>query len=293
MAIVYDRLLKLDLPERDLRYDERDTMLYALSVGMATDPMDTEDLAFVVENGAFAGKLKALPSQATVIAWDDVFGPASGLNMLMVVHGEQRITLHKPLPSHGRIKSKTRFVDAFDKGAGKGAVVLVENLIRDAETGDKLVTLLSTIFARGDGGFGEPTRPTPAAPPAPHKLPDRAPDFSLAAQTQPNQALFYRLCGDRNPLHADPYFAKAAGFPRPILHGLCTYGHAVRAVVKTACKHDPALVEHIEARFTAPVFPGETIVTEIWQDGTVVSFRAKLAERGVTALDNGLVRLRK
>lgn len=293
MAIVYDRLLNLDLPERDLSYTERDTMLYGLSVGMAADPMDEDDLPFVVENGAYAGRLKALPSLATVIAWDDVFGPASGMNMLMIVHGEQRITLHKPLPSHGRIKSKTRFVDAFDKGAGKGAVVLVENLIRDAASGEKLVTLLSTVFARGDGGFGEPARAVPAAPPAPHKLPDRAPDFSLAAKTQPNQALFYRLCGDRNPLHADPAFAKAAGFPRPILHGLCTYGHAVRAVVKTACKHDPAIVEHIEARFTAPVFPGETIVTDVWQDGDIISFRAGLAERDVKVLDNGLVRLRR
>lgn len=293
MAIVYDRLLNLDLPERDLSYTERDTMLYGLSVGMAADPMDADDLPFVVENGAYAGRLKALPSQATVIAWDDAFGPASGMDMLMIVHGEQRITLHKPLPSHGRIKSKTRFVDAFDKGPNKGAVVLVENLIRDAASGEKLVTLLSTVFARGDGGFGEPARPVPAAPPAPHKLPDRAPDFSLAAKTQPNQALFYRLCGDRNPLHADPAFAKAAGFPRPILHGLCTYGHAVRAVVKTACKHDPAIVEHIEARFTAPVFPGETIVTDVWQDGDIISFRAGLAERDVKVLDNGLVRLRR
>ena len=292
MAIVYDRLLKLDLPERQHSYDERDTMLYALGVGMATDPMDEDDLSFVVENGAFDGRLKALPGLATVIAWDDSFGPASGLDMLMVVHGEQRITLHKPLPAKGRIIAKTRIVDAFDKGPGKGAIVLVENLIRDAETGEKLVTLLSTTFARGDGGFGEPARATPAAPPTPHKVPERAPDFSLAAKTQPNQALFYRLCGDRNPLHADPHFAKAAGFPRPILHGLCTYGHAVRAVVKTACKHDPALVEHIEARFTAPVFPGETIVTDIWQDGATVSFRARLAERDVKVLDNGLVRLR-
>ncbi len=292
MAIVYDRLLKVDLPERQVSYDERDTMLYALGVGMAADPMDEDDLAFVVENGSFAGRLKTLPSLATVIARDDSFIEPSGIDMLMVVHGEQRITLHKPLPPSGSIIVKSRFVDAFDKGAGKGAIVLVETLIREAGSGDKLVTLLSSIFARGDGGFGEPVRAAPAAPPAPHKMPERAPDFSLAAKTQPNQALFYRLCADRNPLHADPHFAKAAGFPRPILHGLCTYGHAVRAVVKTACNHDPALVEHIEARFTAPVFPGETIVTDVWRDGATVSFRARLAERDVKVLDNGLVRLR-
>lgn len=288
MPVVYDHLMKLDLPEQEFSYTERDTMLYALGVGMGTDPMDAEELPFVVENGSYEGKLKVLPSQATVIAWDTQFAPASGINYLMVVHGEQRITLHKPLKPAGRIKSKIRVKDAFDKGPGRGAIILVENTIRDAATNETLVTLLSTVFARGDGGFGGPA----GAGPAPHKIPERLPDLGVTAKTLPHQALFYRLCGDRNPLHADPAFAKAAGFPRPILHGLCTYGHAVRAVVKAACDHDPARVAHIEARFTAPVFPGETIHTEIWRDGNIVSFRARLVERDVIALDHGKVELR-
>lgn len=287
MPIVYDDLMRLDLPEREFRYTERDTMLYALSVGMGHDPMDLDELPFVYEKG-----LKALPGLATVIAWDDSWAPKTGINFVMVVHGEQRVTLHKPLPPEGRIRSKVRIKDAFDKGAGKGAILLIENTIRDAQSGELLASLLSTTFARGDGGFGGPARSKEDGPPQPHPIPDRAPDVGVTARTQPNQALFYRLCGDRNPLHADPVVAKAAGFPRPILHGLCTYGHAVRAVVKAACNHDPARVRHIEARFTAPVFPGETIHTEIWRDGNVVSFRARLMERDVIALDHGKVELR-
>lgn len=287
MPIVYDDLMRLDLPEREFSYTDRDTMLYALSVGMGQDPMDLDELPFVFEKN-----LKALPSQATVIAWDDSWAFKAGINVVMVVHGEQRITLHQPLPPQGRVKSKIRIKDAFDKGANKGAVLLVETAIRDAVSNAPLATLLSTVFARGDGGFGGPQRAPGEGPPEPHQIPDRAPDVGVTAKTQSNQALFYRLCGDRNPLHADPAFAKAAGFPRPILHGLCTYGHAVRAVVKAACDHDPSKVAHIEARFTAPVFPGETIHTEIWRDGNTVSFRARLMERDVIALDHGKVELR-
>ena len=287
MAIVYDDLMRLDLPEREFSYTERDTMLYALSVGMGHDPLDLDDLPFVYEKG-----LQALPSQATVIAWDDSWTARTGINFVIVVHGEQRITLHQPLAPSGRVTSKVRIKDAFDKGAGKGAVLLVENNLRDAASGAPIATLLSTVFARGDGGFGGPERGPEDGPPKPHQIPDRAPDIGVTAKTQPNQALFYRLCGDRNPLHADPAFAKAAGFPRPILHGLCTYGHAVRAVVKAACDHDPSRVTHIAARFTAPVFPGETIHTEIWRDGKTVSFRARLTERDVVALDHGRIELR-
>lgn len=287
MPIVYDDLMRLDLPEREFSYTERDTMLYALSTGMGQDPMDLDELPFVFEKN-----LKALPGLATVVAWDDSWAPKTGINFVMVVHGEQRVTLHKPLQPQGRIKSKIRIKDVFDKGAGKGAVMLIENSLRDAATGEPLATLLSTTFARGDGGFGGPARAKEDGPPPAHQIPDRNPDIGVTARTQSNQALFYRLCGDRNPLHADPAFAKAAGFPRPILHGLCTYGHAIRAVVKAACDHDPARVAHIEARFTAPVFPGETIHTEIWRDENVVSFRARLMERDVVVLDHGKVELR-
>lgn len=287
MPIVYDELLALDIPVREVSYSDRETMLYALSVGMGQDPMDLAELPFVFEKN-----LKALPSLSTVICWDDSWTPRTGINYVMVVHGEQRITIHKPLPASGRVKAKVRIKDVFDKGAGKGAIMLVENTITDAASGEKLVTLLSTTFARGDGGFGGPARKPEELPPKPHVIPDRKPDAGVTLKTQPNQALFYRLCGDRNPLHAEPAFADAAGFPRPILHGLCTYGIAVRAVVKAACDHDPSRIADINARFTAPVFPGETIHTEIWRDGNIVSFRARLVERDVVVLDHGRVELR-
>lgn len=287
MPIVYDELLALDIPVREVSYSDRETMLYALSVGMGQDPMDHDELPFVFEKN-----LKALPSLSTVICWDDSWTPRTGINYVMVVHGEQRITIHKPMPASGRVKSKVRIRDVFDKGAGKGAIMLVENTITDAASGEKLVTLLSTTFARGDGGFGGPARRPEDLPPKPHVIPERQPDAGVTLKTQPNQALFYRLCGDRNPLHAEPAFAAAAGFPRPILHGLCTYGIAVRAVVKAACDHDPARIADINARFTAPVFPGETIHTEIWRDGNIVSFRARVMERDAIVLDHGRVELR-
>lgn len=287
MPIVYDQLVNLDLPAREFTYTERDSMLYSLSVGMGQDPMDEQELPFVFEK-----QLRALPGLATVITWDDSWTPKTGINYVMVVHGEQRITLHKPLAPAGRVTSKIRIKDVFDKGAGKGAIMLVENTITDAASGEKIATLLSTTFARGDGGFGGPARKPEELPPKPHAIPDRAPDTGVTLKTQANQALFYRLCGDRNPLHAQPAFASAAGFPRPILHGLCTYGIAVRAAVKAVCDHDPSRIADVNARFTAPVFPGETVHTDLWRDGNVVSFRARVTERDVVVLDHGRIELR-
>lgn len=188
MPIVYDELLALDIPIREVSYSDRETMLYALSTGMGQDPMDLDELPFVFEK-----TLKALPSLSTVICWDDSWTPRTGINYVMVVHGEQRITIHKPLPATGRVKAKVRIRDVFDKGAGKGAIMLVENTITDAASGEKLVTLLSTTFARGDGGFGGPVRKPEELPPKPHAIPDRKPDASVTLKTQPNQAVLSPL----------------------------------------------------------------------------------------------------
>lgn len=286
VAIDYAKLKALDLPETEHAYGDRETMLYALGTGFGADPMDRAELPFVYEK-----ELKASPSMATVIAWGaggNWIG-RSGINYLMVVHGEQRIRLHRPLPAAATVLAKTRITEIVDKGKDKGALVFVETAIRDKATGQKLCTNLSTIFARGDGGFGGPAGPVPE----PHPLPTRAPDAAVDARTQPNQALIYRLSGDRNPLHADPDVAKAAGFPRPILHGLCTYGIACRAVVTAMCGYDPARIAEFDARFSAPVFPGETIRTEMWRDGAVVSFRARVVERDVIAINNGRVEIRE
>jgi acyl dehydratase len=152
----------------------------------------------------------------------------------------------------------------------------------DKQSGEKLCTLVGTAFARGDGGFGGPKDGAPE----PHAIPARAPDLVHEANTRPDQAFLYALSGDRNPLHRDPNVARMAGFPRPILHGLCTYGIACRSVLSIVCDYDPARITGFDVRFSAPVFPGETIVTEMWVDGAIVSFRSKVKERDVVCLNN-------
>ncbi|PKQ01825.1 MAG: 3-alpha,7-alpha,12-alpha-trihydroxy-5-beta-cholest-24-enoyl-CoA hydratase, partial [Alphaproteobacteria bacterium HGW-Alphaproteobacteria-12] len=149
--------------------------------------------------------------------------------------------------------------------------------------GDKLCTLTSTIFARGDGGFGGPREGAPA----PHKLPEREPDMSVDAETKPDQALLYRLSGDRNPLHSDPEFAKAVGFPKPILHGLCTYGTCCRAIISGALDYDPTQITGFDVRFSAPVFPGDTVTVDIWKEKGLISFRARVKERDAVVINNG------
>jgi acyl dehydratase len=254
-------------------------MLYALGIGFMRDPMDTRELQFAYEND-----LKAVPTMATVIGWGASSTMArSGINYLMVVHGEQRLTLHKPLPVAATVLIDERVIGAFDKGKDKGAVIVTEKVLRDKKSNDKLCTLVGTTFARGDGGFGGPKDGAPQ----PHTLPTRAPDLSHECDTRPDQAFIYALSGDRNPLHRDPNVAKMAGFPRPILHGLCTYGTACRAVISSVCKYDAQKITGFDVRFSSPVFPGETIVTEMWVDGSVVSFRSKVKERDVVVLNNG------
>lgn len=278
MAIDYDHLMSLTSEGERFSYGDRETMLYALGVGMGRDPLAAKELPYVYEKD-----LKTVPTMATVIAWGA--GPLrdSGINYLMVVHGEQKLTLHRPLPAAADIIADSRVVGAWDKGAEKGAVIVTETDIRLADTDDKLCTLTSTTFARGDGGFGGPTEGAPK----PHALPDRAPDQTIEVDTRADQALLYRLSGDRNPLHADPEFATAAGFPAPILHGLCTYGTCCRAILGSVADYDHTAITGFDVRFSSPVFPGETILVDVWKDGPIASFRARLKERDVVVINNG------
>jgi len=279
MPINYDELMQARSTGLTATYGDRETMLYALGIGFGRDPMNEAELPFVYENG-----LRAIPTMATVIGWGMGGAMAkSGINYLMVVHGEQKLTLHKPLPPSAAVEFDERVIGAFDKGADKGAVIYTERVMKEQKSGDKLCTLVSATFARGDGGFGGPKEGAPA----PHTLPTRAPDLVHEADTRPDQAFIYALSGDRNPLHRDPKVAKMAGFPRPILHGLCTYGTACRSAVTAVCGYDPARIAGFDVRFSAPVFPGETIVTEMWKDGNVLSFRSKVKERDVVVLNNG------
>lgn len=280
MAIDYDRLLALDIPDVEHDYTEKDAILYALGIGLGYDPMNEDELAFVYEKN-----LKALPTFALVQGYSPYWlrNPDSGVNWTKVVHGEQGLTLHKPVKTQGTVIGRTRIVEVIDKGEGKGALVFSERTITDKADGALLATLTQTTFCRADGGFGGPPREALA----PHPLPARAPDLVCDLPTRPEMALIYRLSGDVNPLHAEPEFAKAAGFPRPILHGLATFGVAGHALLKSLCGYDPARLAAMAGRFSAPVYPGETIRTEIWRDGKVASFRARVLERDVVAVNNG------
>lgn len=274
------KLLSLKLPDVEQSYSEKDVMLYALGVGFGHDPVDTRELAFVYEKN-----LKVLPTFPVVLGFQPFLlrDIGAGVNFEMCVHGEEDLTLHRPLETSGTIVARHRIHDVIDKGEGKGALLLMERAIFDKASGGVLATIRQTVFCRADGGFGGETRPSPPA----HPLPDRAPDIVCDLQTRPEMALIYRLSADVNPLHADPDVARAAGFPRPILQGLGTFGVAGHAILRSVCGYDPARMKSMAGRFSAPVYPGETIRTELWRDGGVVSFRARVLERDAVAINNG------
>lgn len=267
-------LLTLPPIESVMRLTKRDTMLYALGVGAA-------ELGFVYE-----ADLKALPTMAAVLGatgflWRD---PKYGIDWKRVLHGEATLELHAPLPVEGELRGVTTFGPIFDKGADKGAVIYQTRRIYDASN-TLVATFGGATFARGNGGFGGQSE----GQPQPHPVPQRDPDIVHEIATSSSQALIYRLSGDYNPLHIDPEVAKAAGFPRPILHGLCTYGVAGRSVLASLCDNDPSRLRKFNVRFSNPVFPGETIRTEIWREGAGrAAFRASVVERGLVVLNNGL-----
>ncbi|WP_428248723.1 MaoC/PaaZ C-terminal domain-containing protein [Ferrovibrio sp.] len=286
MAIDYQKLKNWHFADIEHTYTSRDTILYALGLGCGADPLDLEELRFVYEEG---DGLLALPSMAVVLGYPGFWlkDPNTGVDWRMVLHGEQGMILHKPLPSAGTVVGKSRVTEIVDKGPGKGALLFSERDVIDKASGDLLCTLTSTTFIRGEGGFGGPPGLNGGPVPAPHPIPERVPDQTLDIPTLPRAALIYRLSGDYNPLHADPRVAQGAGFPKPILHGLCSYGVATRALLRACCGNDPARLKTMQLRFTAPVYPGETIRTEIWREAEGVSFRARVVERDLVVLNNG------
>ena len=283
MTIVYEKVMALTVPPVEVTYGPKDCMLYALGVGLGHDPMNEDELEFVYEK-----ELKVLPTMATVLGYGVSWAREAGIDQLRVVNGEQGFTLHKPLEPEATVVGRSRIIEVIDKGAGKGALILSERKVSDKASGELIATITQTAFCRGDGGFGGPPRQAPA----PHPIPERAPDMFCDLPTRPEMALIYRLSGDYNPLHAEPAFAKAAGFERPILHGLGTFGVSGHAVLKALCGYDPNRLAAFAGRFSAPVFPGETIRTEMWLDGAVVSFRARVLERDVIAINNGRAEIR-
>lgn len=280
MPVDGKRLLSYAVPEIVQDLTVRDTILYALSVGLGADPMDADQLRFVYEE-----KLQALPTMAVVLGYPGFWlkAPEVGVDWVRLVHGEQGIRIHKPVPVAGRLVGRTKLTGLVDKGEGKGALLYSEREIIDA-SGELVATLTQTTFLRGDGGCGGSTGP--AKPP--HPEPARGPDLSLDLPTSPSQALLYRLNGDDNPLHADPAVARAAGFQRPILHGLATFAIVGHALLKGLCGYRPERMKAMDGRFSAPVYPGETLRTEIWREsGGVAAFRARVVERDVVVLSNG------
>jgi acyl dehydratase len=280
MPIDHDALMARRFPEVEHSYGAKDVILYALGVGLGFDPTDEAQIPFVHEQG-----LQVLPTMATVIAWPGLWirEPDTGLDWERVLHGEQGLELHAPLPTEGTVIARTRVTGIVDKGPGRGALVYTERTGVERASGRALFTARHTAFARGDGGFGGPRRGARV----PHALPQRDPDVVCDLPTVPQQALLYRLNGDPNPHNALPRAARDAGFDRPILHGLCTYGIAGHAVLRTVCGYDPMRLRSLDVRLTAPVYPGESVRTELWVDGDVVSLRAISVERGVKVLDNG------
>jgi acyl dehydratase len=280
MTIDYEALMNWKIPAVEQVLTKRDTMLYALGTGLGSDPMDEQQLRFVYEKN-----LAALPTMAIILGYP---GPwhrngATGIDGSKVVHGEQGLRIHRALPVEGTIIGRTRVTGVFDKGEGRGALIQTATEVTAKDSGEPICSLTSTSFARANGGFGGPSGPLKE----PHKPPSRAPDLVCDLPTLPQAALIYRLSGDYNPLHAEPEYARRAGFKMPILHGRCTFGVAGHAILKSCCDYDPAKLIAMEGRFSAPVYPGETIRTEMWRDGNVVSFRSLVAARDAVVLNGG------
>lgn len=280
MPLDYDTIKHWAFDAIEHTYTEKDTMLYALGIGLGQDPLDTPQLRYVYEDA-----LQSFPTMSVVLGYPGFWmsDPRAGIDWVKLVHGEQRMTLHAPLPTQGKVIGKNRITHVIDKGADKGALVITERTLYDA-AGTLLATLEQTTFCRGDGGFGAgdaSPAPLPAAP-------DRPADRQCTISTPANAALLYRLSADRNPLHADPEVVRKAGYAKPILHGLCTYGVAAHALIKTWCDYDAARLLSLNARFSSPVYSGETLVCDMWSAADdSLQFVVRAAERNVIVMSNG------
>jgi 3-hydroxyacyl-CoA dehydrogenase/3a,7a,12a-trihydroxy-5b-cholest-24-enoyl-CoA hydratase len=288
-----DEAMSAELPELTNSYDERDAALYALSIGAAHDPLDGKELQYVYElhgdGFRVAPTFGVIPVLQGMMAMAKEGKTVPGLRYGFdrILHGEQYLELKRPLPPHAKLRHKAKIKDIFDKG--KNAVVVNAITTYDADTGEEYAYNELTMFVRGAGGWGGERGPSEPA----NVAPERTPDAVMTERTSDNQALLYRLTGDWNPLHADPSFAQAFGFQKPILHGLCTFGFAARHVIKAFAGNDPRLFKSIKVRFADSVFPGETIKTEMWKEGDKIVFRSSVVERDKVVISNAAIELYK
>ncbi len=266
-------------PPVERSWTATDVMLYALAVGAGQeDPYG--ELEFTTHNSEGL-PLQVLPSFANMLGFGAGIGQVGDIDLTAVLHGEQAFELHKPLPASGTARTVGTVVGIYDKG--KAAVLVTESTSTDAGTGELLATCRNATFIRGAGGFGGDRGPSPV-----WAAPQRDPDFSRSVQIPRDQALLYRLTGDTNPLHTDPEFAKKAGFDRPILHGMCTYGYTARILLHEACGSQVESFTAMSGRFASPVYPGDTVTVEGWADGRMVYFRTRA--NGSIAIDHGVLR---
>jgi acyl dehydratase len=279
VALNYSALVNWPFPDNIRTYSEQDIILYALGLGIGTHSTDERELRFV-----YGPILITLPTFAVTLGhpgnfWED---PGTGIEAERVLHGEHRLTVYSPLPPSGEVRAQNRVISIVDKG--EDALVYVQRQLSDASSGLLLATQTTTAFCRGAGGFDGPTGSALRA----HLVPDRAPDLTIDHQTAPQLALIYRLSGDLNPLHADPWVAARAGYDRPILHGLCTYGIAGYSLLAGLCDYEPSRLRKLDGRFTSPAYPGETFRTQVWVEGPgLAAFRCSVPARGKIVIDNG------
>jgi acyl dehydratase len=282
MPIDVSRAVGAELGGGTYSWTEEDIILYGLAVGAGDSPTDPAELKYVYE-----GDLHVVPAFGTIPPFGIMMslGTVDGLelDLARILHGDQTLTVHRPIPTSGTVNQTGMVVDVYDKG--KGALIVLEMVSTLEKSGEPLFTNRTGVYVRGEGGFGGE-----GGPAAGNRPPGRNPDHVIESPTLPQQALLYRMAsGDKNPLHADPAFAAFAGFDRPILHGLCTYGIVCRAVVESALGGEPERVETYTARFTGHVFPGETLVTKVWEEEGRYLIETETKERGRKVLANAAI----
>jgi len=287
MPIDVEALKNWHFPVARETYSEKDTILYALALGYGSDPTSEAQLKFVYERN-----LQAVPTLASVLCHPGFWlsDPRTGVDASKAVHGEQTMRFHGALKPSGAVHGYCRVTEVIDKGSGTGALVVIERTLHDAATGDLVATIEQRTLCRGDGGFSAPgparaPRAVRVAPAPTAEAPE--PTYRVEIRSLPQAALIFRLSADPNALHVDPATAAAAGYARPILHGLCTFGIAARAILESCCGNEPARLQGLQGRFSAPAYPGETISTDIWREERGYRFRCVVRERDAVILSQG------